>query len=326
MMLSVVATLYRSASNIDQFYRRAMAAAEAVADEIELVLVNDGSPDDSLERALALHAVDPRVVVVDLARNFGHHRAMMTGLSYARGELVFLIDSDLEEEPELLARFADRMDRGDCDVVFGIQDQRKGGLVERIGGALYFGLIDLFSDQKIPRNLVTARLMSRDYVRALVRHQDREFVISHLWAITGFRQVSLPVRKLSLSPSTYSLRRRIELTVKHVTTTSTKILYWTLYLGLTISVVAAFAILYLVLQYFIMGSGVDGYTSLMVSVWFFGGLSTMILGVIGIYSANIMSETKRRPYTVVRKLHRVETSQPAERPALVRSTATHQTR
>ena len=275
---------------------------------------------------MALHAADPRVVVVDLARNFGHHKAMMTGLSYARGDLVFLIDSDLEEEPELLARFADRMDRGDCDVVFGIQDQRKGGLVERIGGALYFGLIDLFSDQKIPRNLVTARLMRRDYVRALVRHQDREFVISHLWAIAGFRQVSLPVRKLSLSPSTYSLRRRVELTVKHVTTTSTKILYWTLYLGLMIFILAILAIIYLVTQYFIIGSGVDGYTSLMVSVWFFGGLSTMILGVIGIYSANIMSETKRRPYTVVRKLHRVAMSQPSQRPVLADTTAVHQTR
>ena len=309
MMLSIVTTLYRSASHLDEFYRRAVAAGENLADHIEIVMVNDGSPDDSLDRALALHARDPRVVVVDLARNFGHHKAMMTGLSYARGDLVFLIDSDLEEEPEVLGRFVERMDQEDCDVVFGVQESRKGGIVERLGGVLYFSLIELLSDQKIPRNLITARLMKRDYVRALVRHRDREFVIAHLWAITGFLQVPLHVRKLSLSSSTYSLRQRIELAVKHVTTTSTKILYWIFYLGLFIFFASSIVILYYLIQYALTGSRVDGYTSLIVSVWFFGGLSTMILGVIGIYSANIMSETKRRPYTTVRKLHRVTYSE-----------------
>ena len=99
--LSIVTTLYRSAATINEFYRRAMSAAEAQADDIELIMVNDGSPDASLELALALHRNDARVVIVDLARNFGHHKAMMTGLSYASGDLVFLIDSDLEEPPEL---------------------------------------------------------------------------------------------------------------------------------------------------------------------------------------------------------------------------------
>ena len=105
-----------------------MAAAEPITDDIELVMVNDGSPDDSLDLALALHRNDPRVVVVDLARNFGHHKAMMTGLAHATGDLVFLIDSDLEEEPELLGRFHERLAQGDCDVVFGVQETRRGGL------------------------------------------------------------------------------------------------------------------------------------------------------------------------------------------------------
>src|SRR6266700_1020387 len=117
MKLSIVSTLYRSSATIDEFYRRAAAAAEALSHDFELVLVKDGSPDDSRERALALHAADPRVVVVDLSRNFGHHKAMMTGLMHARGDLVFLVDSDLEEEPELLAQFHERLMVGDCDVV-----------------------------------------------------------------------------------------------------------------------------------------------------------------------------------------------------------------
>lgn len=306
MRLSIVTTLYRSAATINEFYRRAIAAAEAVTNDIELVFVNDGSPDDSLELALALHRADARVIIIDLARNFGHHKAMMTGLAHARGELVFLVDSDLEEEPELLGRFHQRFTQGDCDVVYGVQEQRRGGWLNRTAGELFFSLVALLSDQPIPRNVVTARLMSRDYVRALVRHRDREFLIGHLWQLAGFRQVAVMIEKLTRSPSSYPWRKRIEMAVKHVTTTSTKLLHIVLYTGIAIWSLSILAILYYVVRYFLSGIGVDGFTSLIVSIWFFGGLTTLILGVLGIYVANILSETKRRPYTVVRQLYRAQ--------------------
>ena len=140
MRLSIVTTLYQSSPTINEFYRRALAAVEPITGDIELIMVNDGSPDDSLNLALALHRTDPRVVVVDLSRNFGHHKAMMTGLAHARGDHVFLIDSDLEEEPELLTAFHERLKQGDCDVVFGVQGDWRGGLVERFTGALFFSL------------------------------------------------------------------------------------------------------------------------------------------------------------------------------------------
>ncbi len=306
MKLSIVTTLYQSAPTIDEFYCRVIAAAEPITHDIELLMVNDGSPDDSLSLALALHRADPRVVVVDLARNFGHHKAMMTGLAHTTGDLVFLIDSDLDEDPKLLAGFYERFMKGDSDVVYGIQQARRGGLVERMSGAVFFSLVDALSDQRIPRNLATVRLMTRDYVRALVRHRDREFVISQLWQLTGFRQVAVPFRKLSGSPTTYSLRMRIEMAVKYLTTTSTKLLYFILYAGVAIFALSVATIVFYVFRYLASGIGVDGFTSLIVSIWFFGGLTTFILGVIGIYVANIVSETKRRPYTVVQRVHRRE--------------------
>jgi putative glycosyltransferase len=302
--LSIVTTLYRSAATIDEFYRRAISAAQSITDDIELVMVNDGSPDESLEIALALHRADPRVVVVDLSRNFGHHKAMMTGLAHATGDRVFLIDCDLEEEPELLTRFHERLEKSDCDVVFGVQEARRGGLMERVTGALFFSLVDLLSDHQIPRNTVVARLMTRDYVHALVRHRDREFLIANLWQVTGFRQDPLPIKKLSHSPSTYSLAMRIEMAVKYLTTTSTKLLYYVLYAGVAIFALSLLTVIYYISRYLLSGIGVSGYTSLIVSIWFFGGLTTLILGIIGIYVANIISETKRRPYTVVRAVHR----------------------
>ena len=304
MKLSVVTTLYRSAGTIDEFKRRIVEAARPVADTLEIVMVNDGSPDDSLARALALHDVDPRVTVVDLARNFGHHKAMMTGLAHASGDFVFLIDSDLEEAPELLGTFLERLGSEQCDVVYGTQQVRKGGLFEQISGAVFFWMVDILSDRPLPRNLITARLMRRPYVQALVRHRDRDFVISDLWQTTGFRQVALRVQKLSLSPTSYSFRQRLTMAVKHITTSSTKLLHLLLYSGLSISILSALAILYIVTRYMLNGIGIDGWTSLIASVWFFGGMTMLFLGVIGIYVSTILSESKRRPYTVVRRVHR----------------------
>jgi putative glycosyltransferase len=306
--ISIVSTLYKSAATIDEFYRRVLVAAEALTSDIDLILVNDGSPDDSLERAIALHAADPRVVVVDLARNFGQHKAMMTGLAQAQGDLVFLLDSDLEERPELLAKFHQRFAAGDCDVVYGVQEKRRGNLVERMAGEFFFWLVNLLSDHPLSRNLVTARLMTRDYVRALIRHRDREFLIAHLWELSGFRQVPLMVEKLSLSPTTYSFRQRIQMAVKHITTTSTRLLYITLYTGVAIFALSLVAIVFYLARYFFSGVSVSGFTSLIISVWFFGGLTTLILGIIGIYIANILSETKRRPYTIVRSIYRAESA------------------
>src|SRR5918993_2990029 len=100
MLISVVTTLYRSAPFIEEFYERASRAARKISPSYEIILVNDGSPDDSLDRAILLHERDPRVKVVDLSRNFGHHKALLAGLEYAEGDYVYLTDVDLEEEPE----------------------------------------------------------------------------------------------------------------------------------------------------------------------------------------------------------------------------------
>ncbi len=231
---------------------------------------------------------------------------MMTGLAHATGDLVFLIDSDLEEQPEDLARLHQRFAQGDCDVVYGVQQVRRGGLIERTSGALFFTLTAALSDHPVPRNLFTSRLMTRDYVRALLRHRDREFSISHLWQVTGFRQQPVTLEKLSLSPTSYKLGHRVRMAVRDITTTSSRLLYLIFYVGVSIFCLSVAVILYFLGRYFTSGIGVDGFTSEIVSIWFLGGLITLILGILGIYIANILAETKRRPYTIVRRVYRTE--------------------
>lgn len=299
MLLSVVATLYRSAPHLEQFHARVSRAAAAVSDDYEIVLVNDGSPDSSLDVALRLFDTDPRLRIVDLSRNFGHHKAMMTGLAHTRGDLIFLIDSDLEEQPELLGEFHTLLTRSGADVVYGVQEARRGGLMERVSGWLFFKVFNALSNQPIPANLVTVRLMTQRYVRALVAHRERETMIAGLWALTGFRQVAQPIMKASKGESSYSFRRKISLLVDSITSFSDRPLIFIFYLGLVIGGTASLAAVYLVIQRLFFGQALPGWPSLIVSIWMLGGLMLICLGIIGIYVSRIFIETKQRPYTIV---------------------------
>lgn len=303
MRLSIVATLYRSCDTLEAFHARASAAAAALTADYEIVLVNDGSPDDSLTVALRLVERDPRLRVVDLSRNFGHHKAMMTGLAHTSGELVFLIDSDLEEEPELLASFHQLLSGHAVDVVYGVQTSRRGGLVERLSGWLYFKVFNWISDVPIPVNVVTVRLMTRRYVDALLQHRERETIIAGLWALTGFAQQALPVTKSENRGTSYSLARKIAILVNSVTSFSDRPLVAIFYLGAVIGLTAAMAAAYLVVQRLFFGVALPGWPSLIVSVWMLGGLMLGSLGIIGIYVSRIFIETKQRPYTIVRQIH-----------------------
>ncbi len=305
MKLSIVATLYQSAHYIAEFHQRASAVAMTlVSEDYEIIFVNDGSPDNSLELAVQLTEVDPHVTVVDLSRNFGHHKAMMTGLAAAQGKQVFLIDSDLEEAPEWLLDFNTQMHAEASDVVYGVQAKRKGDFFEKIAGAVFYRLFRLLTGIAQPNNIVTARLMSRRYVDALLLHQERELNIGGLWVITGFKQSHRVVQKQSTSPTTYSLSRKFGHLVNAITSFSSLPLVFTFYAGLAISGSAIAYIFYLVCRYFFIASPPDGYTSIMASTWLFSGLIIFFLGVQGIYISKVFSEVKQRPYTIIRHIYK----------------------
>jgi putative glycosyltransferase len=304
--LSIVTTLYNSAPYLREFYRRITAAADRITSDYELIFVNDGSPDDSLNVALGLYETDDRMRVVDLSRNFGHHKAIMTGLSHTRGDLIFLIDSDLEEEPELLEKFHEHLKASAADVVFGVQRQRKGKLFERITGTIFFRLFNLLSAHPVPVNVVTARLMTRRFVSALITHREREVVISGLWAMTGFKQIPLTIRKHHRSATSYSLSQRVSHFVNAITSFSSKPLVFIFYLGCVIFGVSCIAAADLLVRKVFFGTMLAGWPSLIISIWLMGGLIIFCLGVVGIYLSKVFIEVKRRPYTVIRNIYERE--------------------
>jgi putative glycosyltransferase len=303
MELSIVTTLYCSAPYIDEFYSRSCAAAEKITGDFELLFVNDGSPDNSLQLAVELCKRDPRVKVIDLSRNFGHHKAMMTGLAHTRGRLVFLNDCDLEVDPEVLIEFHRRFQGGDVDVVYGVQTVRQDRLRDRIAGNTFYAVFNWLSPDRVPPNSVTTRLMSQQYVSALVAHQERELEIGGLWVTTGFEQVPLVVTKSWKGQSAYNLKRKIAVFVNAVTSFSNRPLVFIFYLGTVISLLAGMGALFVMIRHLFFGALLAGWPSLIVSIWLVGGLMIFCVGIIGIYLSKIFTETKQRPYTIIRKIY-----------------------
>ncbi|MDD2896324.1 MAG: glycosyltransferase family 2 protein [Aliarcobacter sp.] len=303
MKLSIVTTLYKSSQYIDEFYTRISKEAKKITDDYEIIFVDDGSPDDSLEKAVSLYEKDSKVKVIELSRNFGHHKAIMTGLSHSKGEFVFLIDSDLEEVPELLGQFWENLNKEkNLDVIYGVQENRKGGWFERFSGGLFWKLINFMSPIKIPSNMITARLMTSKYIQSLIAYKESEIFIGGIWAHAGFKQKGIEVKKGSQSETTYTLKRKLELFVNSITSFSSKPLIYIFYIGLITTFCSTLFILKLVMDKLFFGLAFEGWTSLIVSVWFFGGLIILLLGIIGIYLSKIFIEVKQRPYTIVRNI------------------------
>ena len=307
--LSVVSTMYRSAEFIEEFYRRTCEAAAQVTGSFEIVLVDDGSPDDSLERAVEIATRDRRVRVVELSRNFGHHPAILAGLRQARGNMIFLIDIDLEEQPEWLAEFwrAIHDERGGpaADMVYGVQRARAGSAMKRHTGTLFYRFFNLASDTQIPANGCTVRLMQRGYVDALDGFREAHVFMMGLFSWAGFVQRPLYVeRRRRASASTYTPWKLIQLSVTAVTSFSSYPLTVIFAGGLGITLLAiGFACKLLIQKWLDPDIILSGFTSIMVSLWFLGGTIISVLGVIGMYVGRIFAEAKARPQYLIRRLH-----------------------
>jgi putative glycosyltransferase len=301
MKLSIVTTLYKSQAHVEKFCLRACNIAQSiVGEDFEVILVNDGSPDDSFKIAKALSQSNHHITLIDLSRNFGHHRAMMTGLTQASGNLIYLLDSDLEEEPEWLTLFLDRMISETCDVVYGVQQVRAGNFSERFLGRFFYHIFRLLTGLSLPSNIVVARIMSRRYVQALLRHEEREVFMAGLWHITGFKQVPFPVIKHNTSKTTYTFRHKVSMFINSITAFTNLPLISIFYTGIAISLLSWLYTSTLIVNKIVFHIPLNGWTSVMASIWILGGRIISFIGIIGIYLSKVFSETKRRPYTMPR--------------------------
>lgn len=301
MRLSVVTSLYRSAHYVDDFYRRSVETMQKITPDYEVVFVNDCSPDADLDCALALAAEDPNVVVIDLSRNFGQHRALITGLRAATGDYVFVCDSDLEEMPEWIGEFYQALQDQQADVVYGVQQDKKRGPFYRTGRRVFYWMLNKLSGLQFPVNIVTARLMSRRYLNQMLRFNEREVFLAGIWHMVGFKQVPVSVKKPESSPTTYSYLKLVHIFINAVTAFSTGPLMAIFFSGLVICLFALVFIAFLLYQKLTMDVA-EGWSSVMAAVILMTGVNIFFNGVMAIYLAKIFSEVKQRPFTSIRAI------------------------
>lgn len=304
--LSVVTSVFRSEAFLPAFITEmSQAIASAGITSYEFIFVNDGSPDGSRELLLQACNESRAVKLVDLSRNFGHHKAVVAGLAYSRGDLVFLIDCDLEVRPAALGQFLKTMRENHPDVVYGVQDKRKGPAIERVGGALFWRLFNRLSQTAVPPDVLTERLMTRRYVDALLSLGDRNVFLGGMMYWAGFRQMGITISKdQRAGRSTYSLGKRLSLLVEAVTSFSTVPLKLVLLTGLCITALALLGVVVLVARKLLDPAAIlSGYTSLMLAVVGMGGLVLTTVGVLGLYVSRIFIQTQNRPLYIVRDFH-----------------------
>lgn len=306
MKISIVTTIYNSADTVQALHARLSAAAENISDDYEIIFVNDGSKDDSLERLVALQAQDKHVVVIDLIRNFGQHPAIMTGLAHSRGDFVFVIDGDLEESPEWLAQYWAVMQEKKVDIVFGDQKRRR----ERWLGAhvvkAYYWFMARMLRMSDMEDLVTARLMSRVYVDALLQYKDKSLVLSGLCHQAGFQCAHVDVDKTYKGSSSYTPFKKAVFAVEFITCATSLPLIWVCFGGLGVAVILYPVLLFLLLITYVFG-GIGG-AGFFVSA----GLLTLMAGLFGAmailsaYLLKIKKEMVEHPLTSIRKVYRAE--------------------
>ncbi|HMO17866.1 MAG TPA: glycosyltransferase [Oligoflexia bacterium] len=308
MKLSIVTTLYNSAEFIDEFYKRSTIIAKKFAGtDYEIIFVDDGSPDDSGKIVKNIITNDKNVILVELSRNFGHHNAGIAGVRISMGDFVFFLDCDLEDEPELLDRYYDEMLITDADIVYGIQNDRQGNLYKKFSGLIFYYIFNACSEIKIPHNITSGMLGRRDFVNAINRLGDKNLFIPANLAWLGFRTAFVSVnRKLRVGKTNYTLFRKLNLAFNAITSFTAYPLRMILLVGIILSFTFGSIGLYIVINKFLYNGKIFDNWSIIVSIWFIGGLVILFMGVIGIYLSKIYNEVKDRPQYFIRKVYQMK--------------------
>jgi putative glycosyltransferase len=300
MQLSIVSTLYQSAPYLDEFIQRISACAQRITDQYELILVNDGSPDASLQKALDAQKQNSHIKIIDLSRNFGHHTAGMTGLEHTSGEFVFLIDCDLEEAPELLLDFwHDFHQLDDVDMLYGVQHARQGNWFKQVSGHVFYFLFNKLSSFKITPNLMTVRIMSKRFVKTIIQYQERNLFVGGIMAHAGYNQHSKLVNKLAKPLTTYTLLRQFKLFFASLVGFSNKPLIYLFPTGLVFFLASLIYLLYLSIWQTVFSANqlIILATLILLSAIF------LCSGILGLYLANINDEIKNRPRSIIKHIY-----------------------
>jgi glycosyltransferase involved in cell wall biosynthesis len=303
-LLSIVTPAYNEAENLGEFYSRVINATDNLNLEIEIIYINDGSQDSTIDIITKQRQIDNRITIIDLSRNFGKEIALTAGLDYSSGDAVIVIDADLQDPPELIPKLVEKWREG-YDVVNAKRIKRKGeSLLKKVMSYIYYRLLFYLSDINVPRDTGDFRLLNKNALDALLKLREKHRYMKGLFVWVGFKQKEIEYEREARfkGKTKWGFFSLFNLAFDGLTSFSIMPLRLASTIGFLSAFIGFFYGAVIVFKTLFFHEPVAGFTSLVVLVTFFGGIQLLSIGIIGEYIGRIFNETKNRPLYVVKNI------------------------
>jgi len=302
MELSVIIPIYNEEENISLLHHRLTKVLNEMDSGYELIFVNDGSHDDSMELVQQLAKENAYVRYIDLSRNFGHQIAVMAGLDHAQGEASIIIDADLQDPPELIPEMVAKWKEG-YEVVYAKRKSRKGeSAMKKWTAKLFYRILRKLTDFDIPVDVGDFRIIDQKIVEVLRNMPERSKYLRGQIAWVGFNQtyVTYNREERHAGETGYSIKKMLDLAMNAVTGFSEAPLRLVTYMGIMVTVFSLLTMMYTLISRLLTDSYVEGWASLMVSILFLGGVQMIAIGILGEYIGRIYRDIRQRPLYIVK--------------------------
>jgi len=294
--ISVVIPLYKCSHAINELSRRLINTLSSISEDFEIIFVNDASPENDWEIVVELSKKDKRIKGINFSRNFGQHHAITAGLDYAKGKWVVVMDGDLQDQPEEILRFYNKILEG-YDIVLGKRIDRKDSYLKKALSKWFYKLFSYLAETDFDSKIGTFRIMSKKVVESYRLLNEKIMFFGAMINWLGFRVETIEIshRERTAGNSTYSLRKRMHLAINGILSFSDRLLRITIKTGVILSIITFLFILLKVFQNLLYGTSVMGWSSLIAAIGFSTGLIITVIGIVGLYVGSIFKEVKKRP-------------------------------
>ena len=303
-ILSIVSPVYNEAENLGEFYSRVINATDNLNLEIEIIYINDGSQDSTIDIITKQRQIDNRITIIDLSRNFGKEIALTAGLDYSSGDAAIVIDTDLQDPPELISKLVEKWREG-YDVVNAKRIKRKGeSLLKKVMSYIYYRLLFYLSDINVPKDTGDFRLLNKNALDALLKLREKHRYMKGLFVWVGFKQKEIEYEREARfkGKTKWGFFSLFNLAFDGLTSFSIMPLRLASTIGFLSAFIGFFYGAVIVFKTLFFHEPVAGFTSLVVLITFFGGIQLLSIGIIGEYIGRIFNETKNRPLYVVKNI------------------------
>ncbi len=301
ILISIVTPVYGCKTSLHELYLRVKQTVEQITDNFELIFVNDNSPDNPWPTIVDLHNRDNRVKGICLSKNFGQHKAIYAGLTKAKGQWVVVMDCDLQDRPEEILNFYNTAINTGSQVVLGRRENRRDNFIKKTFSKVFYKVLGYLTDTRQDSAIANFGIYNTNVVQAVCSMGDSFKYFPAMVKWVGFKQTTLNIEhdERKYGKTSYSIKKLVQLGLDVIIAFSEKPLRLTIKLGLVISSFTFLLLIIELIRYFNGNIKVLGYTSLILSIWFFGGLTIFIIGVVGLYIGKTFDKVKSRPVFII---------------------------